>query len=271
MTSVNVQSNHENPEFYISKRISSAGTYRSPKVQEYWTKGFVLLRGMFDSQEIDQWSNECDRLLKKPWVKKNNVRTPFNRNSGIYPERIDPIVDISSVFQNLATDKRILNVVEDIFQDSALLFKDKLIFKAPGAHGYTIHQDQAWWQLCSADDILSVSIQIDGANKDNGCIELFPEKHDRMRTPVGVNTNYKDQDLLDEYANYEKEAMETIPGDVLIFHSLAPHCSGINVSQTFRRSLYLTYNAAHCGNFYTEQLEHYVARLKKDPQYDVFV
>lgn len=271
MTNSELQSIQGKEDYFVSRRIDSADSHTDPLLREYWTNGYILLRGLFTEQETQSWLEECNRLLGEYWVHPKNVRTPFARNSGAYPERIDPVVDISPLFSRLVKDKRILNVVEKIFESAALLYKDKIILKAPGAHGYSIHQDQAWWQLCPADDILSVSIQIDGANADNGCIELFPGQHREMRTPVGVNTNYNDEALLEEYRHYPSNKIETVPGDMLIFHSLAPHCSGTNVSNTFRRSLYLTYNSERSGDLYQDQLEQYIHRLRKNPLYEVFI
>src|SRR5262249_52587408 len=149
------------------------------------------------------------------------------------------------------------------FRDQPALFKDKIIFKAPGTDGYTMHQDQAWWQMCAADDMLSVSIQIDGATAANGCIELFPGCHDRLRTPAGMLTNFRAEQLAGiDVATGQK--METEPGDVLIFHSLAPHQSSTNTASVSRRSLYLTYSAARVGDLYREHLEKYKARLTRE-------
>jgi hypothetical protein len=258
-------------DFFISRKIHQDHSHKSPLVQEYWSKGYIFLRGLFRQEEVRAWSDECDRLLKQDWVVPQNMRTPFNRNSIVYPERIDPVVDASPLFQDLVRDQRIVDIIRDIFDATPILFKDKLIFKAPGVHGYTLHQDQAWWQLCPADDILSVSIQIDGANADNGCIELVDTQHDRMRTPIGVNANFdRYEDIMEEFAQYECKKMETIPGDVLIFHSLAPHCSSTNVSDSFRRSLYLTYNSESSGNHYQKQWDQYIRRLQNVPPYEFY-
>jgi ectoine hydroxylase-related dioxygenase (phytanoyl-CoA dioxygenase family) len=40
-----------------------------------------------------------------------------------------------------------------------------------------------------------------------------------------------------------------VPGDLLWFDSYVPHHSGTNVTDTSRRALYLTYNAASAGDF----------------------
>jgi len=248
-----------------STRFKNAPAGSGPQVREYWEKGYTVLRGLFSAEEITAWQAECDRLLRSEFVHRDNVRTPFRFNSGDLPERIDPVVDISPVFSSLIEDSRIVKVVEAIFQDKPMLFKDKIIFKAPGTNGYTMHQDQAWWQMCSADDMLSVSIQIDGATAANGCIELFPGYHDRLRTPAGMFTNFRPEELAEVDASTGIR-METVPGDVMIFHSLAPHQSGTNTATVSRRSLYLTYSAARVGDLYQEHLKKYITRLSEEPQ-----
>jgi hypothetical protein len=247
-----------------STHIHSASSETDPRIREYWTRGYIALRGLFSAEEVARWSDECDRLLRSDVVFPENIRTPFRMNSGNCPERIDPVVDVSAVFSALAQDPRITDILTAIFRDAPLLFKDKLIFKAPGTQGYTMHQDQPYWQLCPADDILSVSIQVDGANAANGCIELFPGYHGRMLTPPGVRTNFR-QEETDQLDLSKGEKIETKPGDVLIFHSLAPHRSDTNIDKVFRRSLYLTYSAARSGDFYKQQLENY---LKYSPGKD---
>jgi len=246
-----------------SARFGSAPQELDPLARQYWTDGYIALRGLFFPHEITCWSAECDRLLASDIVHPDNIRTPFRFNSGRLPERIDPVVDISPVFASLIRDPRLVKVVEAIFRDKALLFKDKLIFKAPGTHGYTPHQDQAWWQMCPADDILSVSIQIDGATAANGCIELMHGLHDHLRTPAGMLTNFRDEEMA-EIDNSLWQKMETQPGDVLIFHSLAPHRSGTNVANVSRRSFYLTFSAGRVGDLYNEHLEKYKSRTGTD-------
>lgn len=236
-------------------------TIVSPLAQNYWKDGHIALRGLFSPGEIQNWAAECDRLLTQDWINENNIRTPFRMNSTVTPERIDPIVDVSPVFSQLVRDERILQVLRAIWNDEPVLFKDKLIFKMPGVDGYTMHQDFAWgWQdLCGSDQILSVSIQIDGADAQNGCIELFPGYHRELLTPTGMQTNFRAEEMAKiDLARGEK--IETQPGDVLIFHSLTPHQSGKNTANYSRRSLYLTYNQSSAGDLKAGYYDAYVTR-----------
>jgi len=227
--------------------------------QEYKQRGFLKLSGLFSAEEIAGWQEECVRLQGLDLVDPNNKRTPFKFPDIPYPEKIDPVADISPLFVQLIQDARLLNVLQAIFADEPLLFKDKLIYKLPGMSGYGMHQDWAWgWQhFAPADDLLSVSFQIDGADADNGCIELFEGYHDKLLTTPGEERGFtpEEQATLIDPARGEK--MITQPGDVLIFHSLTPHQSGKNTVDYPRRSLYLTYNAKRCGNLRDDYYHHY--------------
>lgn len=156
--------------------------------------------------------------------------------------------------------------LRDIFNDEPLLFKDKLIFKLPGTQGYTMHQDQAWWQLCPPDDILSVLIAIDGADAANGALELFSGYHHQLLTPKGELRNL-DENEIAKIDSARGELMETQPGDVVIFHSLTPHQSGVNASAKPRRSLYLSYSAARNGDLHDVYYEQYTKRITAQPAF----
>ena len=228
----------------------------------YQQQGYLILPGLFTAAEAAHWQAECDRLLTSPVISRDNARTPFRFGATTAPERIDPVIDISPGFAALVADDRITDAVSVLLGERPLLFKDKLLFKAPGVDGYQMHQDWAWgWQdLCPADQILSVSIQIDGADPANGSIELYEGYHDRLLTPPGEATNFREAEraLIDPDRG---RAVQTNPGDVLIFHALTPHRSGRNTSTRSRRSLYLTMNAASVGDLRTR----YYAGYRADP------
>lgn len=229
---------------------------------EYHQRGYIKLSGLFSADEAISWQRECDRLQKLELVNPQNKRTPFKTAGVPYPEKIDPVIDISPLFAELIKDERLISVLRAIFDDGALLFKDKIIYKLPGMTGYNMHQDWAWgWQhLAPAEELLSVSFQIDGADAANGCIELFEGYHDKLITPPGAERNMSETEKT-QIDLSRGEKMETQSGDVLIFSSLTPHQSGKNLADYPRRSLYLTYNAERSGNLRDVYYEHYLATI----------
>lgn len=243
------------------------------QVRQYHRDGYIILRGVFSPEEVRRLQEESARLIAAPFVNEKNLRTPVRvtPTGEKKTERIDPVIDVSEPFRNVVYDERITLPLQQIFCEPACLFKDKLIFKAPQVSGYSMHQDYAWWQPqgeesplpgIHPDKILSVMIAIDAADEQNGAIELFPGYHHELLSPVGALRNMN----AEEIARIDLDSGllgTTAPGDVIIFHSLAPHRSGSNLSDRNRRQLYMTYNAASAGDAYVSQQEHYRAYAKK--------
>jgi ectoine hydroxylase-related dioxygenase (phytanoyl-CoA dioxygenase family) len=253
----------------MTATLNAPQTLSPEQLETYRRTGYIILRGLFRPEEIAVWMAESDRLLTSDLVAPNNLRTSPRKlaDGRLQCERFDPVIDVSPVFKSVVYDERILGPLRDIFDgDDATLFKDKLIFKVPGMSGYTMHQDYAWWQptgpdsmlaQVGPDDILSVAIAIDGAETSNGALELFEGYHHNLLTPKGELRNMalpESDEWIDEARG---ELIATQPGDVIIFHSLAPHRSGNNTSDRGRRQLYMTYNSAKCGDFYAAQQQHY--------------
>jgi ectoine hydroxylase-related dioxygenase (phytanoyl-CoA dioxygenase family) len=226
------------------------------QLSEFHADGFVVLQGVFSRREIAAWDTECLRLLQLDVVHPGNPRTP-HRRVGVWKrivERLDPVVDISRLLELAAHDERILGPSRQILREEPVLFKDKLIFKLPGMSGYAMHQDWAWWPVAPENSMLSVQIAIDGAAAENGALELFGGYHDRLLSPQGEARNMTPEEARAVDPRRGRVIL-TEPGDVVIFHPLTPHRSGGNLTKHSRRSLYLTYAAASCGDHYREYYE----------------
>ncbi|MDF2962266.1 MAG: hypothetical protein K0S39_4001 [Paenibacillus sp.] len=229
------------------------------QLQTYKEQGYLVLRNVFTEHDAKVMQTECDRLLTlDPYTDPYNIRAGHKSyaNGSVAIERMDPVHDISPVFADLVQDERILSPLRDIYLDEPLLFKDKLIFKLPGANGYSMHQDAAWWQGFPIDGLISVMVAIDGATTENGGLELFPGYHDRLRSTVGELRNMNAGEIagVDPKSG---EIVETNPGDIIIFHSYTPHQSGPNLSNVSRKQLFLTYSPSKNGQLYRAHYQHY--------------
>jgi ectoine hydroxylase-related dioxygenase (phytanoyl-CoA dioxygenase family) len=129
--------------------------------------------------------------------------------------------------------------------ERAHLFKDKLIYKPPGAKGYDLHQDiPANWPSFP-QTFHTVLIPIDPMTTDNGCTVVYPGVHHRGFLALPGTSGYP---LPDECVREADQVpLQLPPGDIAIFGGLVPHRSGPNHSNGPRRALYLSYNAATDG------------------------
>jgi 2-aminoethylphosphonate dioxygenase len=230
---------------------------------EFSSRGFTVIRKLLTVGEVDILSEEGHRLLNLPGlIHENNWRSWFRRISSGEKmfEKLDPVIDISPLIQELTHNKNIISIVSEILKDEVLLFKDKLIFKPPGQDGYSLHQDYAWWQEFNADDLCSVLISLDYSEARNGGVEFFPESHRKLLTPTGEARNILSWES--SQIRSQGELIILYPGDAVIFHSLCPHRSNENKSLSQRRHIYLTYSAAHMGDQYQKQQRIYRESLK---------
>jgi len=240
----------------------------------YKNEGYVVMRSVFSEAEIGRFREETDLLRNDPrFINEKNLRASTREvgAEGRIVDRLDPIVDISPLFKALSQDERIQDCLRSIFGEPALLMKDKLIWKCPGANGYRCHQDYTGWVELPAppEAMLSVLIALDASTSDNGPIELFRAKHHQYYldecTPTGVLTPSEGL-VPDEISEHWGPAEQIVlaPGDIVIFSSLAPHQSGTNVTNTYRRHIYLTYSASSYGGLYQQYYDNYRSYLSAD-------
>jgi len=146
--------------------------------------------------------------------------------------------------ERVARDERIIGAVSALYGEQAHLFKDKLIFKPPGAKGYGLHQDYISWESFPKT-FVTVIVAIDAADADNGATEVFPGLHARgCLTPEDGQYHELPEAAV---AGANGMMLELEPGDIAIFSGYTPHRSAPNKSTQSRRLLYLSYNADSDG------------------------
>src|SRR5450432_3586018 len=105
--------------------------------EHYHRDGFVKLRGVFPREEMAGFEREADRLFQRTdLIDSDNIRCRWQNQVEAGECRFDcfdPVIDLSADFEKLARDERIIGPVSALYGERACLFKDKLIFKPPGA------------------------------------------------------------------------------------------------------------------------------------------
>jgi ectoine hydroxylase-related dioxygenase (phytanoyl-CoA dioxygenase family) len=224
--------------------------------QQYHEDGFLIVRKVFDRAEMAEMDAEAARVFqRKDLIDQDNIRCRWQncaRTGECRFDCFDPVIDISPIFARAARDERILSTLALVYGERAFLFKDKLIFKPPGATGYALHQDYISWKTFPTS-FATVIVAIDPADSGNGATEVFPGYHQRgCLTPQDGMYHELPMAAMDAAQGV---MLELQPGDIAIFTGFTPHRSGPNLSAQWRRLLYLSYNKASDGG--EQRAQHY--------------
>ena len=205
--------------------------------------GYLVLRGFFDAAETRDLLAWTDAVSTAPEVPGRHM--VYYEDSLTEPgrrvvQRIENFCPFHSGFDGAVRGGRLLAWTEALFRAPAVLFKEKINFKLPGASGFKAHQDQQAGWTKYAPIFITALVTLDPATIENGCLEMVPGRH--KEGLIGEEWNPLEEDGLDLVP------MPTAPGDVIFFDSFAPHASKPNLTADPRRILYLTYNAGQYGD-----------------------
>lgn len=234
----------------------STTTLSPPSLRSQWDRdGFVIVRGLFNPSEIAVASADADRVRNEytRLVDVKNIRCRWQDNvftGDCQFDAFDPIIDLSPVCRALAYEHRLFDLLADLYGEPPCLFKDKLIYKLPGAKGYGLHQDWIAWERFPRS-FLSVLVPLDPADESNGCTLVYPGCHHAgPLTPADGTYRELPASCVDE-ATAVPLVLE--PGDAAVFGGFTPHRSNPNLSDRPRRQLYFSYTKASDGGELREQ------------------
>jgi hypothetical protein len=236
-------------------------------VAAFRADGFVLLRGLFDAEEmrrIAQWVDELQAHPEVPGAQMMYFEAAAGEPGRRLLNRIENFAPFHGGLGALVTGSKLLDALSALLGEEAILFKDKINFKMPGGSGFEPHQDsQAGWGDY-ADLFVTAAIAVDRVSVENGCLELAHWRHKRQL--IGdLWKPLEDAQLTGvEFVPYPME-----PGDAAFFDSYLPHRSAPNATQAPRRVLYLTYNRASAGDhrarYYADKRKSYPPDCEREP------
>ncbi len=132
-------------------------------------------------------------------------------------------------------------IVAQLLGEPAVLYKEKVNYKLPGAGGFAPHQDATAYRF--VDHHISVMVPVDDANVASGCLHVAPG-HAIGQLPTDARGRISGAVA----ATLDWRPVEVAAGDLVVFDSYTPHHSEANTTDRPRRALYLTYNAASAGD-----------------------
>lgn len=158
--------------------------------------------------------------------------------------------------RSLLTSGALVETASALLGEPAVLYKEKINYKLAGGAGYAPHQDAPAYRF--VDVHVSCMIAIDDSRIENGCLEVVSAMHREL-----LDVDDRGCIAPEIVARMEWQPVEVRAGEVLWFHSLAPHRSGPNTSPDDRRAIYPTYNARREGDlreaYYAQKLAEFAA------------
>ena len=168
--------------------------------------------------------------------------------------RTENFVPYHQGLRRLLTEGPMPETAGALLGEPAVLYKEKINYKAAGGAGYAPHQDAPAYRFVESH--VSCMVAVDDAYVANGCLEVVSGAHAAV-LPIDEEGCIR----ADIVAALEWAPVELEAGTTLWFHSRTPHRSGPNRSARDRRALYPTYNARREGDLRDAYYRHKLAEF----------
>ncbi len=145
------------------------------QLAEYDKDGFLLLKGLFDAEEIGllRRSAKEDKQLDDHSFGRDDgeggtVRLSLWNHPG------------QGIYGAFARCNRLVSVAEQILRDEPYHYHSKMIMKDARVGGaWTWHQDYGYWYSNGVltPNLVSAFIAVDPATRENGCLQVIRGSH----------------------------------------------------------------------------------------------
>jgi ectoine hydroxylase-related dioxygenase (phytanoyl-CoA dioxygenase family) len=208
----------------------------------YNSKGFLIVRALFATDEIACMKREAERNLTGASVlhKADSAGNPVDLAMWNRPQD-----DIYGMFSR---NERVVKNVETLLGGEVYLYSAKMIMKNAREGGaWEWHQDYGYWYDygCLVPSMLSCLIAVDRATKENGCLQVLEGSHtigrvnhDRMNQQTMADPEHVEAAI----ARFPLVYLELDPGDAVFFHCNILHRSDANRSDHRRWNYIASYN-----------------------------
>jgi hypothetical protein len=223
--------------------------------REAWARdGFLVLRGKLSPARVDEIRDWVDEIAGWADTDGPGLHHFEQTSTGPTIARSEDLIGHHAGIRAFLTEGLLPGIAGKLFDEPAVLYKEKINYKQPGGGGFAPHQDAPAYRF--VDHHVSVMVPIDAATRASGCLWVA-RGHEQglmeMDGLKGLSTA-----VVEELTWHP---VELRPGDLLWFDSYAPHHSDTNTTDIARRALYLTYNAESAGDFRTTYYEDKVAEF----------
>lgn len=218
----------------------------SQDVDFYKENGYLLVKGVFNHDEVQEMREGIDGILQKAAAAKLDRNAAW-QGDYMPAEELKKLVlkgfhDIHyhhASFTQAIAHANMRAVLTQIIGPNVQLHHSKMLVKPPekGA-AFPMHQDYPYFPH-EKHTMLAASVHLDDADQENGCLHVIPKSH--KSGPIQhIGTHFLNQK---EYPVSEGVPCPAKAGDVLFFNYLTIHGSEANRSNRIRRNILFQYRA----------------------------
>lgn len=235
------------------------------QVKDYERDGYVVVRGMFDAEEIELLHKTAlaDRALdQKSFGRADGEGGTVRLSLWNHPG--------DNIYGMFARSRRLVDSMEKLLGGEVYHYHSKMILKDPRTGGaWAWHQDYGYWYHfgCLYPLMASAMVAVDKATKENGCLQVIKGSHKLGRIDHALTGDQAGADQ--EHVDAALERLELVycelePGDVVFFDGNVLHRSDQNRSDNARWAMVIAYNAARNDPYKKGQHPNYTPLHKVD-------
>lgn len=208
------------------------------QITAYADDGYVLIPGMFSSDEAAAYRAECHALAAR-LSKKADMDATWAGAKALVAEKTTilhchNVQFYAAAFSRLLVDDRLTGAVSAaIGSPNVQLHHTKMFIKPPEKGSpFPMHQDYPYFPH-ERHSMMAAIVHFDDAPLEKGCLRVVPGSH--KLGPLKHEGTYHLP--FEQYPIESAKALPAKAGDVLLFNYLTIHGSGVNVSQEARTTV----------------------------------
>ena len=150
--------------------------------KQFSEDGYVIIEDLLSADDLDQVRRRASRILNREaaHISTSQLVSRFSGSRAPVLHKVRDLVRTDEVFRELAGKTCVVDIVEELLGQEALIFRDVLVVK-PARDGAPLHyhQDSAYWDV-DPPSLISAWIPLDNVTESGGCLRVIKGSHSAL-------------------------------------------------------------------------------------------
>jgi ectoine hydroxylase-related dioxygenase (phytanoyl-CoA dioxygenase family) len=142
--------------------------------------GYVVVRGVLPRSGVLRARAHAEALIAgTDEASRRYVQTAFDANGAVKLVKASGLAEHDTLFNELATEKTLVDVVETLLGVGSRRFRDVMVVKPARTGGaFSYHQDSAFWDV-EPKALVSAWVGLGDVTREGSCLSVIPGTHRR--------------------------------------------------------------------------------------------